>query len=379
MHHWLHAPNETGWIPRIGTNLWTDIQQSGQWGAWPRWIETAVNPLGGDYAPILGGSTAVTLTSAATLGSLGVTVTPLGSTTLDVSGTTPVARFDITGGTDGPDASDVILHQGGGLALADAAGTVALRDFRIDLPNQTVYANVSVNGVDAGNVGVFAVGSDASLTLTSAAADVVATALDAPAITPDVVIGTAAPSPEVGLDALLHQLGSQDGPQFLCHPADTKPIIGGETGVTLSSAATLASLGVEVSPLGSATVDTSAPDPIALFPITGGTVGPGDGVSVILHQDSGLELSSGSDQVSLRDLLIDTQNHVVDANVTVNGTAVGNVPVFDIANDLTLNLTQQSATVLADTFGSGAFTPGLTVGSADPHPIGLPVGPAFWS
>ena len=271
---------------------------------------------------------------------------------------TPVARFDITGGTDGPDASDVILHQGGGLELADAAGTVALRDFRIDLPNQTVYANVTVNGADAGNVGVFTVGSDASLTLTSTAADVVATTLDAPAITPDVVIGTAAPSPEVGLDALLHQLGSQDGLQFLGHPAETRPIIGGETEVTLSSAATLTSLGVDVSPLGSATVDTSTPDPTALFPVTGGTVGPGDGVSVILHQGSGLELSSGSDQVSLRDLLIDTQNHVVDANVTVNGDAVGNVPVFDIGNDLTLNLTQQSATVLADTFGSRRVHPG---------------------
>ena len=379
MHHRLHAPDGTGWFPHSGAKLWSDIQDSGQWGSWPRWVDAAANLLGGDFAPILGGSTAVTLTSAATLGSLGVSVTPLGSTTLDTSGDAPVARFDITGGTDGPDASDVILHQGGGLELADAAGTVALRDFRIDLPNQTVYANVTVNGADAGNVGVFTVGSDASLTLTSTAADVVATTLDAPAITPDVVIGTAAPSPEVGLDALLHQLGSQDGLRFLGHPAETRPIIGGETEVTLSSAATLTSLGVDVSPLGSATVDTSTPDPTALFPVTGGTVGPGDGVSVILHQGSGLELSSGSDQVSLRDLLIDTQNHVVDANVTVNGDAVGNVPVFDIGNDLTLNLTQQSATVLADTFGSSAFTPGLTVGSADPHPIDLQVGASFWS
>lgn len=378
MSNRLHVPDGTGWFPHDGKALSSHIQHLGQSGYWPYWIQAAANLLGGEYTPILGGSTAVTLTSAETLGALGVTVSPLGSAILDTCGKTPVARFDITGGTDGPGAEDVILHQGGGLELADAAGCVALRDFRIDLPNQTVYANVTVNGVDAGNVGVFTVGSDASLRLTAAAAKVVATTLDASAITPDVVIGTAAPSPEVGLDALLHHLGSRDGLQFLCHPADTKPIIGGETGVTLSAAATLASLGVDVSPIGAATIDPSTPDPTALFPITGGTVGPGD-VSVILHQGSGLELSSDSARVGLRDFLIDTQNAVVDANVTVNGKAVGNVPVFDIGSDLSLHLTQQSATVLAGTFGSSAFTAGLTVGSADPHPITLPVGPGAWS
>ena len=60
---------------------------------------------------IIGGETAVTLTSASTLASLGVTVTALGSAKLNTSGPTPVADFPITGGMESS-RGDVILHQG---------------------------------------------------------------------------------------------------------------------------------------------------------------------------------------------------------------------------------------------------------------------------
>ena len=135
--------------------------------------------------PIGGGNTAVSLTSATTLQTLGVSVTPLGSASLHTGGTTPVAEFPITGGTEGPGAgNDVILHQGSGLELSDSAGTLDLRDFLIDTQNGVVDANVTVNGQSAGNLAVFDIGSDgASLTLTSAAAGVVNTVLGTSAIT----------------------------------------------------------------------------------------------------------------------------------------------------------------------------------------------------
>src|SRR3954452_13223803 len=111
---------------------------------------------------------------------------------------------------------------------------------------------------------------------------------------------------------------------------NTRPVLGGETSVTLTAASTLASLGVSVSSLGSASIDTSDGDPVARFAITGGTEGPGDGTNIFLHQDSGLKLSSPTGALELRDFRIDTENMVVSANVTVNGAAAGNVAVFDI-------------------------------------------------
>ena len=149
-----------------------------------------------DTRPILGGDTAVTLTSAATLASLGLGVSPLGSAALDASGASPVADFPITGGTAGPDSSLVILHQGSGLELADGAGTLDLRDFLIDTQNGVVDANVAVNGQSAGNVAVFAIGADgATLTLTPTAAEVADQTLGTTALTSDTVVGTAAPWP----------------------------------------------------------------------------------------------------------------------------------------------------------------------------------------
>jgi hypothetical protein len=158
----------------------------------------------------------------------------------------------------------------------------------------------------------------------------------------------------------------------------TQPIIGGDTSVTLTSASTLQSLGVAVTPLGSATVDTSG-TPVAAFPITGGTEGPGSGVDVILHQGSGLELSDSKGTLDLRDLLIDTQNGVIDANVSVNGKLVGNVAVFDIGLDgSTLTLTPTAAGVANQALGTTAITPSVVIGSASLSPVALPAGAVSW-
>src|SRR5690242_2243744 len=174
-----------------------------------------------DTRPILGGDTAVTLTSAATLASLGVGATPLGSAALDASGASPVADFPITGGTAGPGSGLLLLHQGSGLELADGAGTLDLSDFRIDTQNGVVNANVVANGQSAGNVAVFDIGADGStLTLTPTAAEVADQTLGTTALTLDTVVGTAAPSPVVDPCAL----GLSHGLSF---SGDTRPILGG--------------------------------------------------------------------------------------------------------------------------------------------------------
>ncbi len=325
---------------------------------------------------ILAGNTAVTLTSAATLEGLGVTVTPLGTADLDTSGGTPVADFPITGGTEGPGAgNDVILHQSSGLELSDSAGTLDLSDFRIDTVNGVVDANVTANGQSAGNLAVFDIGSDGTtLTLTDAAASAADAVLGTTALSSSVEIGTAAPSPIVNpltLGIVNHLLS------FLSPPSDSvaNPIVGGETAVTLTSAPALQSLGVTVTPLGSASLDTSGTTPVADFPITGGTEGPGAGNDVILHQGSGLELSDSNGSLDLKDFLIDTLNGVVDANVTVNGSSAGNLAVFDIGSDGTsLTLTSAAAGVVDQVLGTTAITSSTVIGTAAPSPVALPGG-----
>src|SRR3954454_3040276 len=82
--------------------------------------------------PVVGGDTNVTLTSSATLVSLNVSATPLGTATIDTRDTDPVATSLRSGGTEASHSSIVLLHQDSGLELATSAGTVDLQDFRID-------------------------------------------------------------------------------------------------------------------------------------------------------------------------------------------------------------------------------------------------------
>lgn len=308
--------------------------------------------------PILGGETAITLTAAGTLQSLGVQLVPLGTAMLDSQAPDLVAHFPISGGTVGP-APDIaiLLHQGSGLELASDLGTIDLRDFRIDTLNHLVDANVTVDGDFAGNLPVFSLGEDGTtLSLSPQAAEAVAGLLGVHVSLTELAIGLAAPSPIV------------DPAQF--HPApdaETQPLIGGDTLVTLTSAETLAALGIQVGLLGSAGLDASGPYPVADFPVTGGTAGPGSD-AVILHQDSGLTLSTTTGTLELRDFLIDTLNHVVDADVAVNGQAAGNLPLFDIGEDASLTLTPLAAAAANAALGTTAITPEVVIGTAAPMP-----------
>lgn len=326
--------------------------------------------------PVIGGTTSVTLTSAATLTSLGVTVSPLGSATVSTTDAGPVANFAITGGTqDDAAGGAVILHQGSGLELSDAAGVVDLQDFRVDTINNVINANVSVNGVAVGNVAVFSIGADAALTLTAAAASVVDETLGTTAITPAVQVGIAAVAP-----VLYSYASGEDGSfgSFLggCDAAmmasQFLPFIGGQTVIDLTSAATLASLNVTVSPLGSASIDAVGDQAFASFDITGGTLDSASGAAVILHQGSGLELTDSAGTLSLSDFLVDTQNHVVDANVVVNGVSAGNLAVFNLGADGALTLTMTAADVVDATLGTQAITSSTVIGFAAPSPVALP-------
>ena len=322
--------------------------------------------------PVIGGETSVALTSAATLDSLGVSVGPLGSATLSATGADPMASFTITGGTvDNAADGAVILHQGSGLELSNAAGVVDLRDFRVDTINDAVNANVSVNGTPAGNVAVFSLGDDGALTLTPAAADVVDQALDTTAITPDVQIGVATVAPvlfpyaDPAGGSVVHGSHVPEMSEFL-------PLVDGQTVIELTSAATLASLDVLVAPLGSAAVTAEGDQVLGSFGITGGTVNSEDGTAVILHQGSGLMLSDAAGTLGLTDFLVDTQNSVVDANVAVNGVSAGNAAVFDIGLDGALTLTMAAADVVSAVLGTEAITSDTVIGYASPSPITLP-------
>jgi hypothetical protein len=136
----------------------------------------------------------------------------------------------------------------------------------------------------------------------------------------------------------------------------TEPIVAGETSVSLTSAAVLESLGISVAPLGSATIDASGPDPMAKFGITGGTESGGGDADVIVHQGSGLELSNGRGTIDLTDFRLDTANLVVRGNVTVDGTAAGNLAVFDLGPGGALTLTDAAANVVSDTFAAPDIT-----------------------
>ncbi len=318
--------------------------------------------------PILGGDTAVTLTSAATLASLGISVKTTGSATLTANGANPIADFRITGGSAGPGSNAVILHNGSGLSLSDAKGTVKVEDFLIDTRNRVVDANVTVNGQSVGNVAVFSIGADgATLSLTATAASVLDSTLGITALSSSTVIGIAAPAPKIdplslGLADLRPIFGVGDAPV---------PVLGGDTFVTLTSAGTLTSLGVSVSALGTARIFASSAGPVADFGITGGTEGPG-GRELLLHQGSGLELKDRAGTLDLRDFIVDTKNRVIDANVTANGTDVGNVAVFSIGADgSTLTLTAAGAQAANATLGTSAFNTSIVIGTANPNPFTL--------
>ena len=159
---------------------------------------------------------------------------------------------------------------------------------------------------------------------------------------------------------------------------NTKTVETGRTYVKLSGdlVSALQSLGVTPG-----TVDPSKLRGVSVsFPVTGGAIDLKSLKGEIIHS-GGLRLTAGQSQVRLQAFSIDTTGTapVLTGLVTVNGTLLGRVPLFDInlAGDsinvnhgmltitvVTLTLDKTAAAALNQVFNVKAFTPGFPVGTA---------------
>ena len=153
------------------------------------------------------------------------------------------------------------------------------------------------------------------------------------------------------------------------------PISGGTTAVTLTSAATLGSLGLGVAGLGSATLSPGSTGiPIAYFAITGGSIDTNSFAGRIQHAGSGLRLFTSSASISLTNFLIDTTTGVLSGSVAFGSTSLSAVPLFNIGTSgvltspFSLALTSTAAGALSTVFGVGNLT-GTVIGTANTLPI----------
>ena len=162
-------------------------------------------------------------------------------------------------------------------------------------------------------------------------------------------------------------------------PAGAATITGGTTAVTLTSAPSLASLGLSVSPTGTATVATDASGlPVVTFPITGGTTAGGN--AIIEHNGSGLLFSNGGGAtLGIGNFRIDTAAALITGDASANGSALGIVPLFKLAPGAQLLLTAEAAGAFQTVFNADVVE-NTIVGTAAVNPIaaGVPE-PATWS
>ncbi len=116
---------------------------------------------------LVGGATQVTLTSAPTLTSLGLTVAPTGTATVFTNSSgIPVATFNITGNTP----ANLIFHDGSGLRFSAGGANLAIGNFLINTTTNMISGTVMVNGALVGNgISLFNIGSGLNLTLSTAA------------------------------------------------------------------------------------------------------------------------------------------------------------------------------------------------------------------
>jgi hypothetical protein len=141
--------------------------------------------------PVVGGTTAVKLTSAPTLTGAGVTVSGLGTATLSPgSDSLPIAYFPITGGDINTSTfAGTIAHNGSGLRLSTSTGTINLMNFLINTSTlsltgsvafgTTLLSNVPLFDLSFGTVPVFPF----NLKLTATAAGALSTVLGVPNLT----------------------------------------------------------------------------------------------------------------------------------------------------------------------------------------------------
>ncbi len=113
--------------------------------------------------------------------------------------------------------------------------------------------------------------------------------------------------------------------------AHAAPIVGDQTLANLTVRQLLEAAGISLTVIGTAELGTDlAGREVILFPITGGDFAPPAGT--IEHDGSGFLLSRAPIQFEIENLLLDLTTSQVFADVTVNGTPGGTVPLFDVAD-----------------------------------------------
>jgi hypothetical protein len=175
-------------------------------------------------------------------------------------------------------------------------------------------------------------------------------------------------------------------------PVATVPAIpGGTTAVALDSGFTdaLTQLGLTPGTVGGATLDGATGT--ITFPITGGEVTLYDRESgyrpwvqgTVFHEGSGLSLTAGGTTVELTDFTIDPGKPArLFGNVSVNGRlAAPSAPLFDldgstltppttdadgsaVLDGTTVELSEEAAALLNQTFGTDALAGGFVIGTA---------------
>jgi hypothetical protein len=346
---------------------------------------TAIPSLSG-----VGTSVALDGGTAAALQSLGVSIAPSGTANFDAG--TSTITFPITSGyaeihSDPAFKPGYIVgsinHTGSGFSLSAGSTKVELSDFVVDPGNSLLYGTVGgtpmipLLDLDGTNVkvsmedgNVVLQGTVAKLTQTAAGALNDAFNVDAiKAGTPLGVVRLVAKGEATTYDATADKTTA------------ISRLAGKSTSVTLDAgtAQALASLGVAVTPVGSATFDANTST--VSFPITGGFAAihsdpnykPGYIAGNVIHQASGLKFSKGNKSIEVTDFVVDPGNSILTASaggkpgiplLDLDGTAV---KVGAEGNDVTLDgtvakLTSTGADALNATFGVSAFTPGLPLG-----------------
>ena len=343
---------------------------------------TAIPSLSGEGTSVtLDGGTAAALTS------LGVAIAPTGTATFDAA--TSTITFPITAGyaeihSDLSFKPGYILgsidHAGSGFSLTAGSTKVELSDFVVDPGNSVLYGTVGgtpmvpLLDLDGTNVKVGTENGNVVLDgtvakLTDTAAGALNKAFNVDAIKAGTPLG------------VVHLVAKGEANTYTDKATAISRLTGKSTSVTLDAgtAAALESLGVAVTPVGSASFDAGTGT--VSFPITGGFAAihsdrnykPGYISGTVIHQASGLKFAKGAKSIEVTDFVVDPGNSILTATagakpgiplLFLDGT---DVKVGSEGNDVVLDgtvakLTQTGADALNATFGVSAFTPGLPLG-----------------
>jgi len=160
--------------------------------------------------------------------------------------------------------------------------------------------------------------------------------------------------------------------------ASAAAITGNTTRVELTAAGALASLGVAVQPVGTATLEAAGPT--AVFPITGGTIDDVTGDLLVEHDGSGLSLGVGTDNILLLNFLIDSAAATIFGDVvlvediagTLSASALNDIDLFSLDADLNVFLTATASGALNALFGT-ALPTGLKIGEASLDVAAVPI------